>query len=138
MSYNDDSKIKIVLDNGRELAVAFSDLEKGLDASGFAWDVPGFHTRGNPTHLAWAVGNEFGVLTIVSARSEEEALEIATDNDLAKGLQCDEDNADDETYRNGYGEPFDLTYAWITRVHFRAQCAETQIVLAYLAGKKNA
>lgn len=74
----------------------------------------------NPHHIRpWLIHNEYGVLCVVFASCEQDALDEAVDNDrLDSCLIAESDYADygvwtddDESAHLGNaGEPFDLTY----------------------------
>jgi hypothetical protein len=87
----------------------------------------------NPHNVRpWLIGNEYGVLAIAYAEHEQDAMDVAADNDTLGGLALDEDYVQ-ELYADGEdiaeeaiirlgnaGEPFDAIHAWIKELPNRA------------------
>jgi hypothetical protein len=77
----------------------------------------------NPHNMRpWLIGNEFGVLGIVYAHHEQDALDEMVDRDKLNSCllsdedaleRTDEDGNEDFARLGNAGEPFDLDYVWM-------------------------
>ena len=93
-------------------------------------------------HL-WAIHNEYGMIAVAPGVDECDALDNAIEADACACLACDDEHvsslSDDE--RDALycvdGEYFDLTHAGVLALVWEEQCAATQIVIAYLVGKRS-
>jgi hypothetical protein len=84
----------------------------------------------------YVIGHEHGATCAVFASDESDAFDAACDADLLKCFEIDDADATEETVRLGnYGQPVDLTYAWIS-VADDLQPAETALALAYACGSQ--
>jgi hypothetical protein len=83
----------------------------------------------NPHNVRpWLIGNEYGILAIAYAEHEQDAMDVAADNDTLRGLALDDDyiqelHADGEDiaaeaimYLGNAGEPFSALAAWIKKL----------------------
>lgn len=77
----------------------------------------------------WVIWNEFGPMGAVWADSEQDALDLLVDSDLAQGILVDEAtlaSMDDDakanlTHLGNGGEPCDLTYVGLESVTFKPE-----------------
>jgi hypothetical protein len=79
----------------------------------------------HPHHpVPWMIGNEYGMLCLVWASNEQDALDIAADAGMLDGLameekdvEYDDDGNEINTMRLGNtSEPFCSDYAWMHKV----------------------
>lgn len=67
----------------------------------------------------WVIGNEYGAMGAVWASCEGDAIDELIDQDLARGILIEEEDADEETARGGNAsEPYDTEHLWMAPVSF--------------------
>ena len=65
----------------------------------------------------WAISNELGVLGVVWASHEQEALDVLVDENLGDSLIiAEEDRTEDDAHAGNAGEPVNLDNVWIQQV----------------------
>lgn len=78
----------------------------------------------NPHNVkAWIIGNEFGGICLVWASNEQEAFDEAVDANMLDSMLAENQDYDDDslTALGSASELFDLTYAWIQPVEWKAE-----------------
>ena len=78
----------------------------------------------NPYNVkAWIIGNEFGGLCMVWASNERDAFDDAVDANMLDSMLAENQDYDNESLAalGNASELFDLTYAWIHPVEWKAE-----------------